>query len=90
MTDLLCLPQWWHSGSGPGSGQRGHGRLITDGAAEQRRLLPAPRGVRLVRRSLRAMHHAAAREQAQGPGRLSERRRELASPSALQLQKRKR
>lgn len=63
---------------GAGRGLRGHGRLLSDGAPEQQRLLPAPGDLCLLRRPLRPLHHAAPREQAQVTPRLRERGREPA------------
>ncbi|CAF94450.1 unnamed protein product [Tetraodon nigroviridis] len=65
-------------GPGAGGGLRGHGRLLSDGAPEQQRLLPAPGHLCLLRRPLRPLHHAAAREQAQVAPRLHQRGREPA------------
>ncbi|KAK6294654.1 hypothetical protein J4Q44_G00354840 [Coregonus suidteri] len=61
----------------------GHGCLLYDGAPEQQGLLPPPRHLRLLRRPLSAVHHAAAGEQAQAATRLPEGRREPATAPSL-------
>lgn len=45
----------------PGAGRwlRRHGRLLSDGAPEQQRLLPPPGHLCLLRRPLRPLHYAA-------------------------------
>lgn len=62
---LFSSPQWGLPGPGAGSGLRRHGRLLPYGAAEQQRLLPPPRRLRLLRRPLRSLHNAPPRKQTQ-------------------------
>ncbi|KAM7146625.1 putative solute carrier family 22 member 31 isoform 2-T3 [Macrochelys suwanniensis] len=74
---LLCQRGPSHRGQGRWAGPH-HGRQLCGqsgrahhGHPEQPGLLPAPRGLRLLRHPLRAQHHAAAREQGQGPARVA-------------------
>lgn len=79
----LALSQWWLSGAGASVWLYGDGCLLYDGAPEQQGLLPPPRHLRLLRRSLGAVHHAAAGEQAQAATRLPEGRGEPATAPSL-------
>lgn len=68
---------------GVGSWLCRHGRLLPDGAPEQRRLLLAPRHLRLLRCPLGSLHNAPTWEQTQVAPGLPEGGREPAAPASL-------
>ncbi|XP_034644648.1 putative solute carrier family 22 member 31 isoform X2 [Trachemys scripta elegans] len=88
---LLCQRGPSHRGQGRWAGPhhgcqlRGQSGRAHHGHPEQPGLLPAPRGLCLLRHPLRAQHHAAAREQGQGPARVAAGRGESAPAPALPL-----